>query len=212
MPPIIEGVDIGKKMSADEVATLHRSGKLRGITLRGFVWRHEFDGMGSWVHFTDPTANRIAPGSDGGQRTRAFSMPDPLPNMRAQVDAESPIVKRTPQERLASLTNKLTRGQSGQDAAASMMIQMLSGTQSHGSMTDEQVKAITGSSWKAGDPVDAETVRRVAAHYLGTAEQKVAETASVTNTRKGRKARREQERLEAQEQKRWAAQRRQQTG
>lgn len=203
MPPIIAGVDIGKKMSADEVAVLHRSGKLRSVTLQGYVWRHEFDGMGSWVHFTDPTANRIAPGSEGGQRTRAFSMPDPLPSMREQVDAESPIVKRTPQERLASLTNKLTGGQSGQDAAASMMIQMLSGTRSHGSMTDEEVKAITGSSWKAGDPISAEAVRNVAAHYLGTAERKVAETASQTNTRKGRKARREQERLEAQERRQW---------
>jgi hypothetical protein len=179
---IVNGVDLDKKYSADDLAELHKSGRLRGITLQGYFWRHEMDGMGGWVHFTDPTANRMTPGSTGGQRIRAFEIPDPTPQMQADVANESPIRKRTPQERVASMMMRLMQG----------------------GLTEDVVKTVVGESWKEGTPLDGETIRRVAAHYLGAAEREVERTARQSTTRAGRKARREQERLEAQERRQWA--------
>lgn len=196
---IVSGLDTRRQYTADEVVTLHRSGKLREVTFQGWFFRFDaLTGSAKLVHVTDPTANLQ-------DKLRAYQIPDPLPGMKRQVEEESPIRKRTPQERLASMTNKLMRGQQGQDGAALMLLGMLGGA-ANGNMdglTEEQVKNITGKSWQQGDPLDADTVRRVAARYLGQAERKVAEDARQTNTRKGRKARREQERLEAQERKAW---------
>ncbi len=178
------------------------SSKLRDVTLKGWFFR--FDGSGMrLVHFTEGSANRLAPGEAG---KRVYEVPDPTEAMRAQVNADSPIVKRTPQQRLASMTAKLQGGESGQEAAARMMLDMLSGRNAGSieGLTDEQVQTITGASWQGGDPIDGETVRRVAASYLGEAERKVAETARDTTTRRGRKARREQEKLEASERRKYA--------
>lgn len=184
------------------------NGQLRAVTLEGWFFRFDMNKNGmELVHFTDPTANRL--GEPGGGR-RSFTIADPLPSMQAQVKGESPIVKRTPQERLASMTVKLMQGETGQDAAAKMMLTMMHGGGLEG-LSDEEVKSITGASWKAGDPIDGDTVRRVAARYLGQAERKVAEQAREKNTKAGRKARREQERLEKAERKAWER-RRQQTG
>jgi hypothetical protein len=204
---IVNGLDTNRTYSADEVVAMRDNGKLRSVTLEGWFFRWEpLKGGMRMVHFTDPTANRMTPGSAGGVRKgRTVTIPDPLPQMRADVEREFPIRKRTPQERLASMTNKLMGGERGQEAAAHMMLQMLQGAgDGVDALTDEKVAAITGASWKGGDPIDADTVRRVAARYLGQAERKVAEQARETNTKAGRKARKEQERLENEERK-WAA-------
>ena len=201
---IIEGIHIDRPQgfTPDEIVEIHRSGKLRGITLHGYLSR--WDGKTCrFVHWTDPTANRMTPDSEGFGKERRFTIPDPLPGMQTALQSESPIRKRTPQERLASFTNKLMQGETGQEAAAKMLLGMLSGVGDVDGLSDEQVQKITGASWKKGDPLDGDTVRRVAAHYLGQAERKVAEETRQTNTRAGRKARREQERLEAQEKRAW---------
>ncbi len=201
---IIDGLDTNRTYTADEVVEMQKSGKLRLATLRGWFFRWDMlqDGM-RMVHFTDPTANRMTPDSYGGQGKRVFSFPDPTPQMKADVEADSPIVKRTPQERLASMTAKLAGGERGQDAAAKMLLQLLSGNAGMDGLTDEQVKEITGKSWRGGDPLDAETVRAVAARYLGEAEKQVAAKAKETGTKAGRKARRQQERLEKAERQRY---------
>ncbi len=196
---IVDGLDTTKSYSADEVLAMKDDGRLRNVTMKGWFFRFDLaKNAMTMVHVTDPTANRMAPGSTGGRRRRGFVVADPLPNMKEAVEREHPIVKRTPQERLAAMTSKMMQGERGQDGAARMLIDMLSG---HGggnmdAMTEDQVKQITGVSWKEGDPIDADVVRRVAARYLGQAERKVAEQASDTRTRAGRKARKEQERLE----------------
>lgn len=201
---IVDGLDTTRIYSADEVVEMANSGKLKSLTLKGWLFRSDMEGRMKLVHFTDPTANRLTPGSTGGQRKRTFEIPDPLPQMQADVNSDSPIRKRTPQQRLASMTAKLQGGETGQEAAANMLLRMLGGAGAGiDGLTDEQVSEITGASWKGGDPLDGETVRRVAANYLGQAEKKVAETARDSTTRRGRKARREQERLEAQERKHW---------
>ena len=201
---IVDGLDTNRTYTADEVVAMKDSGKLRAVTMKGWLLRWDpLKGGMRMVHFTDPTANRLAPGSAGGRRLRTYQVPDPTDDMRAAVAADSPIVKRTPQERLASMTAKLMGGESGQEAAAKMLLDMLSGKGDVDGLTDEQVQEITGKSWKGGDPIDAETVRRVAAKYLGSAERKVAETARNTHTKQGRKARREQERLERGERQKW---------
>jgi hypothetical protein len=199
---IVDGLDTTRTYSADEVIAMRDSGKLREVTMRGWLFRWEpLKGGMKMVHFTDPTANRQAPGSTGGRRLRAYTVEFDADQMRKDVERDHPIRKRTPQERLASMTNKLTQGERGQEAAAKMMMDMLQGAGSGNmdGLDDDAVKAITGASWKKGDPIDGDTVRRVAARYLGEAERRVAETARDTRTKAGRKARKEQERLEAQE-------------
>lgn len=198
---IIDGLDTSRTYTADEVVEMARNGRLRSLTLKGWFFRSGINkpGVMELVHFTDPTANRMTPGSPGRGLQRVWEFEDPLPDMKAAVNSESPIVKRTPQQRLASLTTKLMNGERGQDAAAKMLLQMMAGTGAHDGLDDDAVKAITGASWKAGDPLDADTVRRVAARYLGQAEKQVAEQAREARTKAGRKARREQERLEASE-------------
>ncbi len=198
---LVDGLDTSRTYTADEVVEMRKTGKLRGVTLKGWFFRWEplKDGM-TMVHFTDPTANRMAPGEPG---QRAYTIPDPLPGLQNEVAADAPIRKRTPQERLASMTAKLMGGETGQEAAAQMLLNMLGGNGGMDGLTDEQVQSITGKSWAAGDPIDAETVRNVAARYLGQAERRVAETAKNTSTKAGRKARREQERLEKQERQQW---------
>lgn len=180
------------------------SGKLREITLKGWFLRWEplKDGM-RLVHVSDPTANRMAPGSTGGRRKRVYEVEDPTEAMREAVNADSPIVRRTPQERLASMTAKLSAGETGQDAAARMLLDMLSGRGDIDGLDDDAVKDITGASWKRGDPLDGDTVRRVAARYLGEAERKVAEDIRQAAGKSARKARREQERLEASERRKY---------
>lgn len=205
---IVDGLDTSRIYTADEVVAMREDGRLRGVTLKGWFFRWDIDKSGmKMVHVTDPTANRL--GEPGGGR-RVYTVPDPTDDMRAAVNADSPIVKRTPQERLASMTTKLMQGETGQEGAAKMLLDMLAGRNagSMAGLTDEQVKAITGKSWKAGDPIDADTVRNVAARYLGEAERKVAETARTTTTKQGRKARREQERLERGEKQKWERRRR----
>ena len=202
---LVDGLDTNKKYTADEVIAMRDSGKLRAVTLKGWFFRFDMDGM-KMVHVTDPTANRL--GEPGGGR-RTFTFDDPTDRIRAGVEADSPIVKRTPQERLAAMTSKLAGGETGQEAAAQMLLGMLAGKNagSIGGLTEDQVRSITGKSWAAGDPLDGETVRRVAAQYLGEAEKKVAEQASQTHTKQGRKMKREQERLEKKERAKWAAKR-----
>ena len=202
---IVEGLDTNRTYTADEVVAMQDSGKLRAITMKGWFFRFEpTKGACELVHFTDKTANRMSPGSTGGRRLRAYSVPDPTDDLRAAVASDSPIKKRTPQERLASMTAKLTGGETGQEAAADMMLKMLGGAgENMEGLSDDQVLAITGASWKGGDPLSAETVRNVAARYLGQAERKVAEQARETNTKAGRKARKEQERLEKGEREKW---------
>lgn len=208
---IVDGLDTSRIYTADEVVEMKESGKLREVTMKGWFFRWDISRNGMLlVHVTDPTANRLAPGSTGGRRLRSYTVPDPTEDMRRAVEADSPIVKRTPQERLASMTVKLMQGERGQDGAAKMLLDMLQGA-GDGNMdglSEEKVKEITGASWKAGDPIDASTVRGVAARYLGEAERKVAETARATSTRQGRKARREQERLERGEKEKWERRRR----
>ena len=198
---LVDGLDTSRTYTADEVVEMRKTGKLRDITLKGWFFRWEplKDGM-TMVHFTDPTANRMTPGETG---RRTYSIPDPLPGLQDEVKTDAPIRRRTPQERLASMTAKLSGGETGQEAAAQMLLNMLGGNGGMDGLTDEQVQSITGKSWAAGDPIDAETVRNVAARYLGQAERRVAETAKNTSTKAGRKARREQERLEKQEHQRW---------
>lgn len=201
---IVNGLDTNRTYTADEVVAMRDNGKLRAITMKGWFFRWEplKEGM-TLVHWTEKTANRMSPGSPNRGR-RAYEIPDPLPQMLEDVNSDSPIRKRTPQERLASMTTKLMGGETGQEAAANMLLRMLSGAGAGiDGLSDEQVSEITGASWKGGDPLDGETVRRVAANYLGQAERKVAEATRDSTTRAGRKARREQERLEAQERKHW---------
>ena len=200
---IVNGLDTTRTYTADEVVELYRKGTLKELTLRGWLFRAGLEGQMQLVHWTDPTANRMTPDSAGGKRKRAYEIPDPLPGMKEAVNSDSPIRKRTPQERLASMTAKLSGGERGQDAAANMLLAMLAGNAGMDGLSDEQARAISGASWKGGDPIDAETVRRVAANYLGEAERKVAEQAREANTKAGRKARREQERLEKQERRAW---------
>ena len=70
----------------------------------------------------------------------------------------SPIKKRTPLERTASMTQNLlaSRGADGRPLG----------------LSDEQVRELVGRSWQRGEPVTSDHVRSIAASLLEEAESK----------------------------------------
>lgn len=184
MTHIVNGIDISRAFTADEVADLYHSGRLGDVSLAGYVAQATYeDGavIMRFVHWTK--ANALTPGENSGG-LRDFVVPEFETALQESVKRDSPIRKRAPQERLAS-----------------MMVSLMSEANSEGinGLTEEFVRSIVGEAWKRGEPIPAEAVRRVAAHYLGGAEQDALREARAQRGRAGRKARREQERLERRE-------------
>jgi hypothetical protein len=173
MPPIIDGIDIGAPFTANDVFRWKREGRLRGVTLNGYVTQFDWDGVGRWVHFTHKFASRQGPGDKSrGDRQINF---DYEKYFKDQIESDSPIKKRTPQQRVASM-------------ALSMMAEAKQYGRIPG-LDDKLVKAIAGEAWKEGEPITAEAVRRVAMHYLNVSE---------TDAERGNNQRRHREYMKSQ--------------
>ena len=155
---IVAGVDIDRDYTADEVVEMHRSGRLRDISLHGYVAQADWEGKCRFVHWTK--ANAISP----GENELRVSVADATP-LR---EGLPPIRKRTPQQRVDSLTGRLAEQAK------------LGGLP----LPEYVMSEVLRRRWVAGDPVTAEDVRAVAAHSLAQAEARFeeAERHRVTRT------------------------------
>lgn len=159
---IVGGLDIDRVYTFDEIMELYTLGKLKPIALQGYVCRAE-GGMISFVPWYDSTRARL----EAGQGTQVHLDVDA---MRADVEAEHPMTRRTPQERVAS-----------------MMVRLMTEAKRNGTiagLTDAQISTITGEAWKTGETsITSEMVRRVAAHFLGMAQNRNREADAHRSTR-----------------------------
>lgn len=146
---IINGVDINKVYQASEIIELHRQGRLRPIALKGYVSRADADGTCRFVHWTEKFANQMTPDASGGPHLRTFvSNVDVAEELRKDIP---PIQRRTPQERTASLAEKVAKNK--------------------GVLPEHIVQEVVRRRWKMGDPVSGEDVQAVAASFLRNADK-----------------------------------------
>ena len=163
-PTIIGGIDITKRYPIAEIMEMHAQGKLRNIGGSGYIVRADADGMVGFVPWTESTLFRM-----NTDQPQLYQSPDFTEAMRQDVETEHPMRRRTPQERVAS-----------------MLVRMMGHareTNTVPGLTEKQISTITGESWKEGDPLPAESVRAVAAHFLGIAEKQNKEADSHRTTR-----------------------------
>lgn len=150
-PHFIDGIDINKVFTGDEIIDLYNKGKLRSITLEGYCTRADADGTIRFIPFWESTKFR----SENNQMKTHISH-DFVETMREEVEHDHPITRRTPQERVAS-----------------MALRLLSEVKRTGRITglsDEEVASIVGESWKVGEPLTGEAIRSMSAHLLGKAQ------------------------------------------
>lgn len=149
---VVAGVDIDRTYSPEEIFEMHDKGRLRPITLEGYCTRADEDGI-RFVPYYESTFFRMREGKPQQHVSHDFA-----PAMRAQLEADHPITRRTPQQRVAS-----------------MVLRLLADAKQNGTiagLSEEQIRSITGELWKAGvTEVSTEMVRKVAAHFLFQAEK-----------------------------------------
>jgi len=157
-------IKVGVKYPAERILEFWKDGRLRDVTLRGYVARSNGDGTCSfepWWKATDAFNEH--------RGMRQHKAPMTVEEQRAEIEREHPIVRRTPQQRVAA-----------------MVLRIMGDAKKHGGipgLTQEQIRTIVGEYWKAGDPVTEELVRRVAAYYLSVAEKDNREADSHRVTR-----------------------------
>ena len=147
---IIGGIDVDRTYTGDEVLEMARTPHLRNVTLEGYCTRVEHDGTIRFVPFYESTWFREEQGTPIEQSR------DLGAEMMADVNANHPIIRRTPQERVASMFLRL------------MTEYKRSGTLP--GVDPALIKRVAGSAWIEGMPLTDEVIRSVAAHYLGVAE------------------------------------------
>lgn len=162
---IVNGVDIDQGFTGEEIVELHNKGKLKGIVLEGYVTRLDIlDNLIRFVPWHESTWARSEE-----NRTINVDMTEPLEMMREEVEREHPILRRTPQERVAALALRLM-GEVKRDGGRAL--------------TPLQRNRIVGESWKEGEPITGSDVETIAAHFMGKAEQANREADSKRITRK----------------------------
>jgi len=150
MTTIVAGINVDRVWTGDEILDLHAKGKLRDVALQGYCTRADADGTLRFVPFYESTWFR----SD--EQKMVTQSVDIGTAMKADLDANHPIIRRTPQDRVAS-----------------MFLRLLTTYKQTGSLAGvptEVIKKIAGNAWREGQPLTDEVIRGVAAHYLGIGE------------------------------------------
>lgn len=156
MPTIVAGIDIDRAYTGDEVLEMHRKGRLRDITLEGYCTRADADGTIKFVPYYESTWFRLDADKPVQSGTNLAE------RMLADVEANHPIHRRTPQERVAS-----------------MMLRLMAEYKRSGTLPGvpaDLIERVTGSAWREGEPLTAEDIRAVAAHYMGVGEKENRES------------------------------------
>ena len=150
-PVVVDGIDITRKYPIDEILKMHAAGRLRPVGVAGYIVRADANGMVGFVPWTESTLYRMEQ-----DKTLVHASDDFVDTMRDDIEREYPMVRRTPQERVAA-----------------MMVRLMGTAAKTGNvpgLTAEQVTAITGKAWREGEPLSAMAVQAVAAHFLGVAQ------------------------------------------
>ena len=159
-PYILEGVDINRPFTAEEILELHASGRLRNLALKGYCTRADLlEGTLRFIPWYESSAFRQRTGTQKEHISYDF-----VDAMREDVERNHPMKRRTPQEKVAS-----------------MMLRLMAEVKKTGTITglsQEHIRSIAGESRKEGEPLPAEAIRKVAAHYLGRGEKENKEADS----------------------------------
>ena len=151
-PNIIEGVDISKSFTGEEIIEMHRRGKLRDVTLHGYCTRVDLEeGVIRFVPWWDSTLFRMEKQQLVRDHDAHFGE-----TMMADVNANHPIRRRTPQQRVAA-----------------MMLRLMAEYRRTGTLpgvSPDLVRRVSGMAWREGTPLTDDAIRAVAAHFLGLGE------------------------------------------
>jgi len=153
----------GRKYTFQELELIRQQhpDAAREWSAKGYAWRFELDGTAMLVHWTQATGGGGAFGQAPERPLREFA--GPAPELRSE---DLPrIVKRTPQQRLASLMAKVD-----EDIKAGRVLRL------------DKAREITGD--KNADVSEAETRRRITQAFIEKAEavNEEAEAKKVTRT------------------------------
>ena len=173
---VVAGVDLSRGFTPEEVFDFHNSGRLREIAEAGYVGQADVES--GLVHFapfhksaffrSDPVDLQV--GAVTGL-TNPIVVPHPstLEEKRKELEEKFPMLRTTPQQKVARLTLRL--------------LSEVKRTGRITGMSDQDVSHIVGEAWKIGEPLTSEAVRRVAAHFLGLGEKTNKEADSHRVTR-----------------------------
>lgn len=151
-------IQLNKKYTRDEIRLMRDDPELAKLQLRGYVLRLDSDGTMSFVHWTR---------ASGGGGLEEGKQVLPLRTFTTVWDTDKgedpwnlpPLTKRTPQQRIASLTSR-----------------WLDGCRKAGTIPgvpEDQVRKILGDGWKTGtSEITVQDVRRLASFMLQDAEAK----------------------------------------
>ena len=144
-------LDVGRKYTYAELAVLRDDPEMAAWAMKGYVWRQDLDGTMQLVHWSKASQG----GGSFGQR------PDkPLMGFAASDDDLfdeanlPPIVRRTPQQRVASLTARIEG-----DMKAGRVL------------SDDKMKLYV-PTWRKGKEMAGEDVKEVASAFLQGAENR----------------------------------------
>jgi hypothetical protein len=150
LPRFIDGIDIQRKFTSEEIFDLHRRGKLRSITLEGYVTRVDvLDDTISFVPFWESTKFRD---EQGTMVLDEFG----LEEKRKELEEEHPISRSTPQEKVARFAMRLL--------AEAKRTGRITG------LSDDQHAAILGESWKSGTPLTGTDIEKLSQWFMSRAE------------------------------------------
>lgn len=162
---IIGGIDIDRKYTFDEIMEMQKKDRLKPISLQGYVVRADADGMIGFVPWHQSTLARQEAGKPVTQGWDAD-----LAKMREDVERENPMVRTSPQAKVARMIARLMEGAKSTGTIAGF--------------SDEQIRTITGEYWKTGETEVTEAmVRKVASHLMQTAEKQNRAADSKRTTR-----------------------------
>lgn len=159
---IVAGIDIDRVFTGEEIIDLYHKGKLKPIALEGYCTRADADGTIRFIPWYESTRFRYENDS------RVSVTPDG-DAMREEVERENPIIRRTPQQRVAAMAMRIM-GEVQRSGNA-------------GGLSAEQVRSIVGESFREGEPITGSDVEALAAHFLGKAEKHNREADSKRVTR-----------------------------
>ena len=137
---------VGKKYTLAQVQAMAR--EYPNLVIPGHVLRRDDSGMYSIVPENQAATSH---GTDNALRT-AYRSKEPI----SELFPQDPIKKRTPQERLDSMTARMAPDTVGRGGFPGL--------------SDEKVSELVGYFWKRGRPVTAADVRAAAATLLQQAE------------------------------------------
>jgi hypothetical protein len=163
-PIIISGVDVTGSFTAEDIMAMFHRGTLRDITDRGYCSQGTENGMLQFVPYEESLAFRTDTG-----RSQTYVSEDFTEAMRQEVERENPILRSTPQEKVARF-------------ALRIMAEVKRTGRVTG-MSNEEMRSIVGESWKEGQPLTGEDIQKLSQWFMGRAEvdNKEADSHRVTS-------------------------------